>query len=202
MAYSFCLLTATWLAGAPQAPAPPAHGQPRAVLAQPVTVAPAPRLTPVPAAVPEEPARSWRFGDRIRSLFSRRTPEAPPRVDPQVIQTGRTQQVTAAQPAPGNEQFPLSAKELEMVGHEKDHSWLTGKLFRAGNRWVLRYGAPYEVDRYGGAVVLSQHPDLANLKAGDLICVHGRPADGGNARAGSTVYQVESVGVIGRPNGK
>jgi hypothetical protein len=208
MPYSFCLLTATWLAGAPQAPAPTVQGQPGAVLGRPVTTAPV--LTPVPVTVPEPPARGWRLGDRLRGLFGRRSSEMPTLNEPPLTQISNKQMVVTPQgalqqapPGPGNEQYPLSAKELDKVGHEKDHSWLTGKLFRAGNRWVLRYGAPYEVDRYGGAVELSAHPELAKLRAGDLVCVHGRVVQTGRT-AGSpgAIYQVEAFSLIERPNGR
>ncbi len=208
MPYSFCLLTATWLAGAPQAPAPTAQGQPGAVLGRPLNAAPA--LTPVPVTAPEPPARSWHFGDRLRSLFGRRTPETSSQNEPPLTQISNKQMIVTpegaplqAPPGPGNEQFPLSAKELEKVGHEKDHSWITGKLFRAGDRWVLRYGVPYEVDRYGGSVVLSAHPELAKLRAGDLICVHGRVVQAGRgASSPGGVYQIQEISLIERSNGK
>src|SRR5207302_10567631 len=90
------------------------------------------------------------------------------------MQQTKAVQRTPAPAAKGN--FELSAKELEKAGHEQDYSWITGKAIRVsaeGGRWVLAYGAPYEVDRYGGSVVLTPHADLANVRDGDLICVHG-----------------------------
>src|SRR5262249_28720988 len=66
MRYSLCLLTAGWLAGGAAA-APPEQDAPRITpIAQ--TLQATPQETPAP--------RSWKLGDRIRSLFSPRPSEA------------------------------------------------------------------------------------------------------------------------------
>jgi hypothetical protein len=65
-------------------------------------------------------------------------------------------------------------------GHASDFTWLKGKLeYVAGQRqWKLRY-APVdeEPDAFGGSVVLSAFSELENYRSGDLVIVHGRPAE-------------------------
>jgi hypothetical protein len=162
------------------------------------------------------PPRSMTLGERIRNFFSPRASE--PRVQQAVeVQPSlgpRTGGVPAAlgsptanAPAvkgtmtvtPVKGTTVLTEKELEKVGHEQDYSWITGKLVREGNRWVLHYAGPYEVDRHGGSVMLSAHPELATYHSGDMICVHGKVASSG--RAGATAsYQIESISRIDSPN--
>ncbi len=223
MSYSLCLLTASCLAGAPPAPLPGVQPPVRVLTTHTVPAVPAPEAPPT---------RSWRLGDRLRGLFSRRgadepvaetiRPVAAPAVAPQASgayyrqpmpmtpagvilspQSGRPAPLPHMAKASPLDQFPVSDKELQKIGHEKDYSWITGKLFRApggGDRWVLRYGAPYEVERLGGLVLLLPHAELSKCQHGDLICVHGRLMEGGQVgRSGASAsYQIQSISLIER----
>jgi hypothetical protein len=159
------------------------------------------------------------LGQRLRNFFIPQRAERPetPMLEPREVHTIAsptaktsagivpvlgsapvpTTTVTAMRP-----NFDLADKELKQVGHETDYSWITGKLFRApgaSGRFVIRYTAPYEEDRYGGAVQLGSSPLLANYHEGDLICVHGKVLGGSSARsAANAAYEVHSVDLIER----
>jgi hypothetical protein len=98
--------------------------------------------------------------------------------------------------------FDLAEKELKMVGHETDYSWITGKLVRApgaGGHWMIRYSGPYEQDRYNGSLLLTGSAELAKFHEGDLVCVHGKVATSGRMmHATETAYDVQSINLIGR----
>jgi hypothetical protein len=91
----------------------------------------------------------------------------------------------------------LSANDLEKVGHEKDYSWITGRLSRTSGGWVLHYAGPHEVDSHGGSLPLTGHPELANYREGDLICVHGTVTSRG-LTSRRAVYQVHQTSLIER----
>jgi hypothetical protein len=92
--------------------------------------------------------------------------------------------------------YELSAKDAERVGHEKDYSWISGRVARQGGQWVIRYAAPNEIDRYGGSLVLSA--DASKLHEGDLVTVVGQVAGGRGIAGTGTVYQAREVNVIER----
>ena len=85
-----------------------------------------------------------------------------------------------------------------MAGHEKDYSWITGRVFRAdGGRWVLRYAGAHEVDSHGGSVLLTPKPGMPTLHDGDLVCVHGKVIGGRVPRAqAGAVYDASEINVI------
>jgi hypothetical protein len=203
MQYSFLLLTATMIPGTP--------GD---LLADAKTQA-APTTLPAPASsmpVEEAPALRPSFGQRLRNLFAPQRAERPevPMLEPREVHVTAPQAMTTASKANTagpvttvtamRPSYDLADKDLKQIGHETDFSWITGKLLRApgsNGRWMLRYTAPYEQDRYGGAVLLSGSAELANYHEGDLICVHGKVA-GGLRSSGTATYQVTSVDRIER----
>ena len=94
-------------------------------------------------------------------------------------------------------------KHRDKVGHETDYSWITGQLFyvRAdGGRWLLRYGHPDEVDKYGGSVVLAPTVEMRNFREGDLICVYGQVIEDGRASRslGGPLYRTNSISMVER----
>jgi len=181
--------------------------------AAPVSAAQA-TTAPMPSEV--EPPAKPTFGQRLRNFFMPQRPERPeaPMLEPREGRTTApaaktnaaapavkatvavpTTTVTAMRP-----NFDLAEKELKQVGHEADYSWITGKLFRTpgtNGRFVLRYTAPYEEDRYGGSVTLGSSHELGNYHEGDIICVHGKVRAGGRTGTNAT-YEVQSVDLIER----
>ncbi len=211
MKYRFCLLTASWLAGAAAAAPPEATIQPSAPIAQPA----AESTSPAPMTLRDRIRNFFtgRQGDRKDEVIQAPMPTLGPPTQKTVFQPGTAVSKTGtavSQPGvptlqpgttPPHTGMELTAKDLEKVGHENDYSWITGKLFRASgdSRWVLRYGAPYEVDRYEGAVMLSGGgPELAACRAGDLLCVRGKVLNSLRStkpHAGA-LYQVNELHVI------
>jgi len=213
MHYSVIVLTTALLTAAP-GDAPPDNKT-----AAPVTAAQA-MTAPAPTEVSPPPKPT--FGQRLRNFFSPQHPERPehpevPMLEPREVQTtvapAKTSvmvpsaKVTVAAPSTTvtamRPNFDLTDKDLKQVGHETDYSWITGKLSRApgaSGRWVLRYTAPYEEDKYGGSVTLGSSHELATYHEGDLICVHGKVHGGGSAgrTAASATYDVQSINLIER----
>jgi hypothetical protein len=191
MSYAAYLLTAACLTAAPpDAPVPMAGATQTIQVTSPDAPPPAPRLF-----------------DRIRGLFGRRA-EAPAAtiapdgkaqlgtpVNAPIASGAGVPTVAPGTVAPGN---ALSGKDLEMAGHEKDYSWITGRVYRAdGGRWVLRYAAPHEVDSHGGSVLLTPKPGMPTLHEGDLVCVHGKVIGGRVPRGqAGAVYDVSEINVI------
>jgi hypothetical protein len=169
-------------------------------LQPPVLAAQAAALEPpTPAPTLRERLRNFLFGQRSEST----EPPAPvmrttvPAVYASPIKpTGTVSTVTTKRP-----NLDLAEKDLQRVGHEKDYSWITGKLSRApgeAGRWVIRYAGPYEQDTYGGALLLSKTADLTSTHEEDLVCVHGKVVTSSQLqRSGArTVYEVEQVSII------
>jgi len=214
MHYSLILLTATLITAAP-------GDVPADTKAQAPTPAAQATTAPMPSEV--APAAKPTFGQRLRNFFMPPRPERPevPMLEPREGQTAvpaakvnvvvpaakasvavptakasvavPTTTVTVMRP-----NFDLAEKDLKQVGHETDYSWITGKLFRApgaSGRFVLRYTAPYEEDKYGGSVQLNSSPQLANYHEGDLICVHGKVASRSTTNA---AYEVQTIDLIER----
>jgi hypothetical protein len=219
MQYSVLLLTASLISAAPgdvpadaKAPAAAAAAaNAQAPAAAPAAPAVQTTTTVMPAdAAPAKPT----IGQRLRNFFMPQhaeRPETPP-LEPRDVHvaapTSSTPAATSGLRAtlgapvtsitamrPSYEQVDKDAKQ---VGHEQDYSWITGKLARApgaNSRWVLRYTAPYEQDRYNGEVLLTGGQELSPLHEGDLICVHGKVVTGLRS-SGNTTYQVNSVDMI------
>jgi hypothetical protein len=209
---SVMLLTTMLIAAAP------GDGAPDTKAIAPVTAAQA-MTAPMPSEVPPDKPT---MGQRLRNFFMppravrAERPEVPmlepreahPNAAPATKASAKIVPAKASAPAPTTTvtamrpNFDLAEKDLKQVGHETDYSWITGKLFRApsgSGRYVIRYTAPYEEDRYGGAVLLGSSPVLANYHEGDLICVHGKVLGGSSARsAANAVYEVHSVDLIER----
>ncbi len=207
MQYSVLLLTASLFPAAPgdvpadskaQAPAPAVQAT---TTAMPVDAASAPKPT---------------FGQRLRNFFTPQRPERPeaPVIEPRNVHVAAP---TASTPATDSgpratlgapvttvtalrPSYDLADNDLRLVGHEQDYSWITGKLFHApgaNGRLLLRYTAPYEQDRYSGAVLLTGAQELASYHEGDLVCVHGKVVDSARG-SGNATYHVNSVDLIQR----
>jgi hypothetical protein len=201
-------MTATLLTAVPGQTPTNVSSQPLAPVVQNAT---APGTTETP------PTQRLTLRDRIRNFFHGNQPDktettatppvtvrqAPPVInapagsrslqqDP--IQPRTMGTVTVLRPSLSGE-----ANDLDKAGHEKDYSWITGRLARDNGRWVIRYAGPNEVDRFGGRLVLTGNADLSKVQHGDLVCVLGqvvnigRPIVSGTAGA---AYQVREINVI------
>jgi hypothetical protein len=200
MSGSLYLFTAACLAAAPP-DAPPL----RPVPAQTIEVTPAEATPPPPPGL---------FG-RIRNFFTGRrsdpvVPAGGARLGTTVspegdigrmhLQSGGMTQMGTPTTVKSSLGLPANDRDLDKVGHEKDHSWITGKLYRVqGGRWVLRYAGPGEVDPYQGAVLLAPRPDLANFRDGDLVCIHGRVIGGRAQPLAGAVYEAREINAVGQP---
>ena len=190
MSYAAYLLTAACLTAAPPDSPAPMPGATQTI-----------QVTSPDAPPPASPPRLF---DRIRGFFGGRRAEPPAAT---TIPGSKAQVSTplagpaAGNPAgvptvpPGN---ALSEKDLQMAGHEKDYSWITGRVYRAdGGRWVLRYAAPHEVDSHGGSVLLTPKPGMPTLHEGDLVCVHGKVVGGRVPRGqAGAVYDASEINLI------
>ncbi len=156
----------------------------------------------IPITTPDTPPPSSpRLFGRIRGLFTGRRSE--PRETKVITTSAKTDlgkpvsgtvvsHPTNAPTVPAEN--ALSEKDLEKAGHEKDYSWITGRVFRAsGGQWVLRYAGPHEVDTYGGSVLLTPKPGMPTLLEGDLICVHGK-VSGRSGRG--VIYDATEINVV------
>jgi hypothetical protein len=202
-------LTATFLTGVPgQAPADATTPTPNPALQQALS-------SPASDAQPAQPVR---LIDRIRNFFRGNQPDqATAAMAPTVTsgpasfgtaptgpyswQQGRmqpspTQTVTTMRPS-----FAPERTDLDKAGHEKDYSWITGRLARDGGRWIIRYAGPNEVDRFGGRLLLFGNVDMSKMHEGDLVCVLGQPMNSGRVTPGAAsavVYQVREINLIER----
>jgi hypothetical protein len=89
------------------------------------------------------------------------------------------------------------------VGRADDCAWITGQLFYVhadGGRWILRYAAIDEEDKYGGSVVLASAVNLKNFREGDLVSVTGHLLNESRASKylGGPLYRVETIDMIER----
>jgi hypothetical protein len=165
--------------------------------------------------------------ERLRHLFRRDETPTPtiqpaPRLStaepPLLRPTPQPQPLTAPAPAPaaaagaprpavkivGSDAVPEVGKKFqEKVGCAPDHSWVTGQLFYVhadGGRWVLRYTAVGEQDKYGGSIVLAPGVDMKNYREGDLVSVNGKVLS--DARTShhlpGALYQATSISLIER----
>jgi hypothetical protein len=208
MTYTVCLLTASILTAGP---------------------GPADLNSPPPAPMVQEtapsadtPAPPLRLRDRIRNFFTLHhndqkdpAPASPAVVDqnqltwpPRSSTWGRSQQpmpantVTALRPnLTASQQAAFAeAPELDKCGHEQDYSWITGRLARDGNRWIIRYAGPNVIDRFGGRLPLVGNLDPSKLREGALVCVLGQVVVSGHGPgAASAVYRVQQLNFIEMP---
>lgn len=106
------------------------------------------------------------------------------------------------EPPSGIPSLTIAPKYMDKVGHEDDYSWITGHLFyvRTTNRWVLRYGQPDQIDRFGGGVELAPAVEMKNFREGDLVCVLGRIVDEGRVgqSRGTAIYRVDNISIVER----
>jgi hypothetical protein len=97
----------------------------------------------------------------------------------------------------------VAKKYEDQVGHEPDYRWVTGHLFFVyadGGRWVVRYGLPGEVDKFGGSVILAPGVEMRNYRDGDLVCVYGDVLDEGRTvrSLGGALYRVNVISIVDR----
>jgi hypothetical protein len=211
MSGTFCLLTASLLAaGAGPGPANVSDSPP-APLVQDA----------VPPATADTPPPPVRLRDRIRNFFTLHqnnnqtpAPASPAVVDqnqmnwpPRSSSWGQNQQpvpastVTALRPnltaQPGR--F-TDSPDLDKCGHEQDYSWITGRLARDGNRWVIRYAGANVIDRFGGRLPLTGNLDPAKLRDGALVCVLGQVRNSNRGSgAAAPIYLVRQLNFIEPP---
>jgi hypothetical protein len=220
--YSFWLLAASWMAGAspdPQTPvvyttAPPQESQPAgawsaptfrdrvrmffgqrpATTVSPVVVQPQP-VPPGPVSPYAQPAPTGPVSPYAQTMPAVAAPQATLR-----FEEGQAAPVTAAAQQVSHE---LPEGVQGKVGHEHDYSWITGYLYYVhvdGGRWVLRYAALDQVDRYGGSVVLAPAVEMRNYREGDLVCVHGEVLNEGRAvpSLGGPLYRANVITMVER----
>jgi hypothetical protein len=89
------------------------------------------------------------------------------------------------------------------IGRADDCSWITGQLFYVhadGGKWILRYAAVDEEDKYGGSVVLAPAVNMKNFREGDLVSVTGHLLSEARASKflGGPLYRVETIDMMDR----
>ena len=187
MRTTLSLLTAAVLAGAPALaadyPTPPSTTTPQVI-----------QVSPADDSPPSRPS----FRERLRNFFRPHRNAAPsqpaaPRLAPVASKSSDLLSTTP-------QGLPRS-KDLEGVGHEKDYSWITGRLSRVPgdpSRLMIRYAGADEMDTYGGQMMLAPNPELKKYHEGDLVCVYGKVTSRlGSAKDGpGAVYQTTQVYLI------
>jgi hypothetical protein len=148
------------------------------------------------------PPRTRTF-QTVRIMQAAPTPEPPMAAQPTytVYHQGAVTQASAV--SAQAVKLQLAAKYQDKVGHETDYSWVTGHLFFVhadGGKWVVRYAAPDEVDRYGGSIVLAPTVEMRNFREGDLVNVYGEILDNRQAARplGGALYRVNSIQMVER----
>jgi hypothetical protein len=96
--------------------------------------------------------------------------------------------------------LPVADRFKDRLGHEADHTWLVGQLYRLGNMWVMRYAVAEEKDRHGGNVLLTTATDMQNFREGDLVSVQGQVINGGrhSEQIPCPVYRATEVSLVER----
>jgi hypothetical protein len=100
--------------------------------------------------------------------------------------------------------LPVAEKFKHKIGHEADHSWVSGQLYRLeggnGGLWVVRYATAEERDAHGGSVLLAPAIDMRNFRDGDLVSVRGQILNGGrhSEQIACPVYRAEDVNLLER----
>jgi hypothetical protein len=168
----------------------------------------------------EAAANSGGFRQRLRNFFGWQQPQPQPFASPYAVVGAPQAQAPGAiaqtappplaapqgaaeeqEPAPKQPAQPVAEEDQDKVGHDADYTWITGRLSFVrsdGGRWVLRYGALDEVDRFGGSVVLAPTVEMRNFREGDLVCVHGQVLEQRAARLGGAVYRVTNINMVER----
>jgi hypothetical protein len=209
--YTLWLISATWVASAPQQqPLPygaaayprPQASSPYHVMSYPPSVA----STPVPASPVPSPTLGF------QPVTIQEQAEAPPTVQMAPEQPAQPlAQISAPQP-PREQPLPPPAQRLvtslpegdrSKVGHEHDYSWITGYLYYVhshGGRWVLRYAALDQLDRYGGSVVLAPTVEMRSYREGDLVTVRGEVLQDSRALPdlGGPFYRAQIIEMVER----
>jgi hypothetical protein len=190
---------------------------------------PAPQQTVISSAPVSDDARPG-FRDRLRHLFHRDEytpqpvrPTAAPRMttaEPPLLRPTPQPRPLAAAPAPAPAHAPAPAPNVrivasdavvppvgkkfqEKVGCSPDYSWVTGQLFYVhadGGRWVIRYTAVDEQDKFGGSIVLAPGTDMRNYREGDLVSVNGKVLSDArtSAHLPGALYQAANISLIER----
>lgn len=86
-----------------------------------------------------------------------------------------------------------------VYAHNKDHSWVQGKLIRihsGDGYWQIRYAGYDEVDAYGGKVILSGQVSK-ELAEGDIVRVYGQVM-GHDRWLRAHLYRVQNLKIIQR----
>ena len=153
---------------------------PRMTTAEPPLLRPTPQPRPLAAAPAPAAARTPAPG-----LTAAPTPAPSVRI-------------VAADPVP-----QVGKKFQEKVGCAPDYSWVTGQLFYVhadGGRWVIRYTAVDEQDKFGGSIVLAPGTDMRNYREGDLVSVNGKVLSDGrtSAHLPGAPYQASNISLIER----
>ncbi|HZU37400.1 MAG TPA: hypothetical protein VFA18_15860 [Gemmataceae bacterium] len=187
MRLSLSLLTAAMLAGAPvfagDYPTVPSSTTPQVI-----------QVSSSDDAPPSPPT----FRERLRNFFRPHRNAAPsqpamPRLAP--VPSNSTGLISTTP------QALTRSKDLEGVGHEKDYSWITGRLSRMpgdSSRLMIRYAGADEMDTYGGQMILAPNPELKKYHEGDLVCVYGKVSSrlGSSKNGPGAVYQTTQVYLI------
>lgn len=107
------------------------------------------------------------------------------------------------QQQPQQEVFQVKDQFQRKIGRADDCSWVTGQLFYVhadGGKWILRYAAVDEEDKYGGSVVLAPAVNMKNFREGDLVSVTGHILSEARASKylGGPLYRVETIDMMER----
>jgi hypothetical protein len=179
------------------------------------------QISPAAPADATPPSRPG-LRDRIRSWFGGRSSEAkeptasgadalgqtpygmPPRQSDWLSSRPATDRTTVLRPNfAGARPVAAEPSDLDKAGHERDYSWITGRLARDGGHWIISYAGTNEIDRFGGRLPLTGNLDASRLREGALVCVVGQVTAGGRnpLNVSGPVYQVRQINVIepGRP---
>lgn len=106
---------------------------------------------------------------------------------------------------PSDPAAPAQPSDEALVGEfqpsrASDYRWLIGHLqyVHVRNAWRLRYAAPDEHDRYGGAVTLTDLGPMTEYRSGQLVRVEGCLLDPASTEP-SPAYHVQRIQSLSRP---
>jgi hypothetical protein len=97
----------------------------------------------------------------------------------------RTDVVTPAKPS-------AEVPAIASFGHASDYSWISGRVTRWGDQWLLRYATVTEVDLYGGSLPLVGGEHLAKLLEGGNYKLRGRLVEH-DLKEGGPAFHIEAV---------
>ena len=112
--------------------------------------------------------------------------------------------VTASSEQPGGPSLATADAEEGLndthFGHDdKNFRWLRGVVDydQTDKTWNIIYDLQPELtDRFGGSLVLVDHPDLKDLKTGEVVQLEGFLAEEQTDRTGKPVFQIEKISHI------